>query len=214
VTGLSPEGDLPSFREALRREHIQKVESLEKQRDNEIAELIADRRTSVLRRVSKLRKEQEGKYLFLAGEKSKDSYAAARASFLDEFSKIRSGFEDALRGRIEEIRRSERERYGMVLRRLAAEALCVCRRPAVVFVEPQDMDLLSAGAMESGFEEGVEVREENLDGWGGCRAVSENMGVDNTLLARWRRLIPSFSVRLSLLMNDSFSEIHSRISKL
>jgi len=214
VTGLSPEGDLSSFREALRREHLQKVEALERQRDNEIAELIADRRTSVQRRVSKLRKEQEGKYLFLAGEKGRNSYAAARTSFLDEFSKIRSGFEDALRGRIEEIRRSERERYGEILRRLATEALRVCGRPAVVFVEPQDRDLVSSGILESGLEEGVEIREENFDGWGGCRAVSENMVVDNTLLARWRRLSPSFSVRLSLLMNDSFSEINSRISKL
>ncbi|NCC57634.1 MAG: hypothetical protein EOM17_08400 [Synergistales bacterium] len=214
MTGLSLEGDLSSFREAIRREHLQKVEALEKQRDNEIAELIADRRTSVQRRVSKLRKEQEEKYLFLAGEMSKDSYAAARASFLDEFSKIRGGFEETLRGRIEGIRRSERERYAVVLRRLAAEALRVCGRPAVVFVEPQDRDLLSSGTLESGFEDGVEIREENLDGWGGCRAVSENMVVDNTLLARWRRLSPSFSVRLSLLMNDSFSEIHNRISKL
>jgi vacuolar-type H+-ATPase subunit E/Vma4 len=81
-------------------------------------------------------------------------------------------------------------------------------------VEPQDRDLLSSGTLESDFEDGVEIREENLDGWGGCRAVSENMVVDNTLLARWRRLSPSFSVRLSLLMNDSFSEIHNRISKL
>jgi len=214
VTGLSLEGDLSSFREAIRREHLQKVEALEKQRDNEIAELIADRRTSVQRRVSKLRKEQEEKYLFLAGEMSKDSYAAARASFLDEFSKIRGGFEETLRGCIEGIRRSERERYAVVLRRLAAEALRVCGRPAVVFVESQDRDLLSSGTLESGFEDGVEIREENLDGWGGCRAVSENMVVDNTLLARWRRLSPSFSVRLSLLMNDSFSEIHNRISKL
>lgn len=214
MTGLSLEGDLSSFREAIRREHLQKVEALEKQRDNEIAELIADRRTSVQRRVSKLRKEQEEKYLFLAGEMSKDSYAAARASFLDEFSKIRGGFEETLRGRIEGIRRSERERYAVVLRRLAAEALRVCGRPAVVFVEPQDRDLLSSGTLESDFEDGVEIREENLDGWGGCRAVSENMVVDNTLLARWRRLSPSFSVRLSLLMNDSFSEIHNRISKL
>lgn len=214
MTGLSLEGDLSSFREAIRREHLQKVEALEKQRDNEIAELIADRRTSVQRRVSKLRKEQEEKYLFLAGEMSKDSYAAARASFLDEFSKIRGGFEETLRGCIEGIRRSERERYAVVLHRLAAEALRVCGRPAVVFVEPQDRDLLSSGTLESGFEDGVEIREENLDGWGGCRAVSENMVVDNTLLARWRRLSPSFSVRLSLLMNDSFSEIHNRISKL
>ena len=60
----------------------------------------------------------------------------------------------------------------------------------------------------------VEVREENIDGWGGCRAETENEIIDNTLLARWGRMKTVFSLRLSRLANDSFTEIRRRINKL
>ena len=206
--------DLESFKDALGREHLEKVRLLERERDEEIADLLAARRLSVQKKVAALRKEQEDRFRFLAAEKRKNASASAGAFFLGEFSNLGASFGDELRKMAETLRTSDRERYGRVLSRLAEEALQYCGRPAVLLVERGDGELLREAAEKSGLFEGVEIREANLNGWGGCRAETENEILDNTLLTRWGRMSSCFSLRLSRLMHDSFTEIHRRISQL
>jgi hypothetical protein len=206
--------DLESFKDALEREHLEKVRLLERERDEEIADLIAARRLSVQKKVAALRKEQEKRFRFLAAEMRKNASASAGAFFLGEFSNLATSFGDELRKMAEALRTSERERYGRVLSRLAEEALQSCGRPAILLVERGDGELLREAAEKSGLFEGVEIREANLNGWGGCRAETENEIIDNTLLARWGRMSSCFSLRLSRPMHDSFTEIHRRISQL
>jgi hypothetical protein len=206
--------DLESFKEALAREHLEKVRLLERNRDEEIADLIAARRLSVQKKVSALRKEQEERFRFLAAEKRKSASASAGAFFLGEFSNLGTSFGEELRKMAETLRSFDREGYGRILARLAEEVLGACGRPAVLLVEKGDAELLRETAGNRSLFEGVEIREANLNGWGGCRAETENEILDNTLLTRWGRMSSRFSLRLSRLMHDSFTEIHRRISQL
>lgn len=206
--------DLESFKEALAREHLEKTGRLERARHDEIADLIAERRVSVQKKVTALRKEQDARFSFLAGEKRKSASASAGAFFLGEFSNLAASFGEDLHKMADTLRTSDRERYGRALSRLAEEALMSCGRPAVLLVETGDADLLRETAENRSLFEGVEIRETHLNGWGGCRAETENEIIDNTFLTRWERLSSWFSLRLSRCMHDSFTEIHRRIAEL
>ncbi|MBL3539267.1 hypothetical protein [Aminivibrio sp.] len=206
--------DLESFKEALEREHLEKVRLLEMARDEEIADLIAARRLSVQKKVAALRKEQEDRFRLLAEETRKNASASATAFFLEAFSNLTASFGEELRKMAETLRISDRERYGRALSRLAEEALECFGRPAVLLVEKGEGELLRKTAENGGLFDGVEIREANLNGWGGCLAETENEILDNTLLTRWGRMSACFSLSLSRLMHDSFIEIHRRISQL
>ena len=206
--------DLESFKEALAREHLEKTGRLERARDDEIADLIADRRLSVQKKVATIRKEQDDRFRSLAAERRKSASASAGAFFLGEFSVLGTSFGEELREMAETLRASDRTRYGRVLSRLAEEALGACGRPAVLLVEKGDAELLRETAGSGSLFDAVEIRETNLNGWGGCRAETENEIIDNTFLTRWERLSSWFSLRLSRCMHDSFTEIHRRIAKL
>ena len=205
---------LESFKEALRREYLEKVDLLERERDAEISDLIAARRISVQKKVAALRKEQEDRFRFLASERRKDASASAGALFLEEFADVRLSCAEELRHKTETLRKTDRERFGRVLARLAKEALEACGRPAVLLVESGDSEILREAVGDACFFEGVEIRETHLNGWGGCRAETDNEIIDNTFLTRWGRQSSQFSLTLSRIMHDSFSEIHQRISQL
>ncbi|NLK18920.1 MAG: hypothetical protein GX310_03930 [Synergistaceae bacterium] len=205
---------LESFKEALKREHLAGIKRLEQERDEKITNLVAEGRMAVQKKVSALRKEQDARFNSLAGEKKKEGWSSARAVFLEEFSRLKERAEGELRQRVTALKSSDRQRYDAAMAALAREALEACGRPAVLFVETGDGGLITEALGGEGFLTDVEVRESNLDGWGGCRAETENEIIDNTLLARWGRMKTVFSLKLSRLMNDSFTEISGRISKL
>lgn len=208
--------DLKSFKEALRREHLAGIKRLEQERDEKITGLVADGRMAVQKKVSALRKEQEGRFSRLAAEKRKEGLSAAKNVFLEEFSRLQARAEEELKQKVSDLKASDGTRYGAAMAALVKEALEACGRPAVLMVEKGDGELVrkALGREEENLLAGVELKEANLEGWGGCRAETENEIIDNTLLARWGRMKTVFSLKLSRLMNDSFTEISGRISEL
>lgn len=207
-------GDLDAFKEALRREHLARIKRLEEERDERITALVADGRMEVQKKVASLRKEQERRFHRLAGEKRKEGRSSAMTVFLEEFSRVTKEAEAELQQRTEELKSSGSPRYGKALAILAEEALEACSRPAVLFVERGDGQFVRKALEEGGLLADVEIKETDLNGWGGCRAETENEIIDNTLLARWGRMKTVFSLKLSRLMNDSFTDISGRISQL
>lgn len=214
MTSTVPFEGLLSFQEALRKEHNRKILLLEQRRDDEIADHIAERRIAVQKKVLHLRREQEERFLFLSAEKKKDAAASVRLRFLVEFAKIRSECEEEIQTKAETLRSERKSRYVSLLLCLAEEALAIVERPAVVYVAPGDKELLSLVRPSSPLWSEVEIREESVEGWGGCRIVSGKTIVDNTLRTRWRSLSSSFSLQLSRLLAFSFSKIHGRITEL
>lgn len=206
--------ELESFKDALKREHLARIERLEKERDERITGMVADGRMAVQKKVSALRKDQEARFNRLAEEKKKEGWSLARAAFLEEFSELSRWSEGELEKKVSELKSSDRARYGASLAALAREALASCGRPAVLVVETGCGEIIRETLGKEGLLLDVEVREENIDGWGGCRAETENEIIDNTLLARWGRMKTVFSLKLSRLANDSFTEIRRRINKL
>ena len=207
-------GGLSAFKDALRREHSAKLALLEKERDDAIADLIAERRRSVETEVSRLRREHEERFRFLAEEMRKDAAAGVRRDLLQEFSRLRSDLEESMRSRCGSIRAQRDGEYGHLLRSFAEEALSRVGRPAVILVEPGEGTLVSGLVHRAPPQGPVEVREELLDGWGGCMVLSGSSVIDNTMKARWERLSPLFSLELSRLMHVYFQDIRKRIAKL
>ena len=205
---------LDSFKETLRQEHLGRIAFMEQERDEEIADLIAERRLSFQSRTAALRKEHEERFAFLAAEIRKKAIGEGRAFFFEELRKLRQSFAEDLQKKWRDLRRSEEGRWGLALKNLADEALQVCGRPAVLFVEVGDKALLEPLIKADDLYERVDIKETEFNGWGGCRAETENEIIDNTLLTRWERLSISFDLDLARIMNDSFQEINQRISEL
>lgn len=205
---------LDFFKGTLRQEHLEKVALLENQRDEEIADLFAERRLSFQSRTAALRKGHEDQFTLRTAEKRKKAMAQGRAFIFEELSKLHQSFTDDLQERWRELRRSDMERYSRALKNLADEALKACCRPAVLFVEEGGKALLEPLTEGDGLYDGVEIIETELKGWGGCRAETENEIVDNTLFTRWDKLSASFKLDLVRILNDSFQEINQRINEL
>ena len=205
--------DLASFRQALREEHERKFALLEKERNDFLADLIAERRAYVELRVKEMRREQEGRFIALLGEKRKEGIASVRKALLQHFDSLNRLCGEQIKEKIFSLRKERPEEYAALLHFLVREGLEAAGRPAVVSLEPGEGVLLSAHA-DSPFGEGVEITEEPREGWGGCRITSGTTVIDNTLSSRWNKLSGDFTRKLSLLLNDTFSEIHDRISQL
>ncbi len=205
--------DLASFRQALREEHDRRIALLEKKRDDTLAELIGERRAFVELRVKEMRQEQERRFKTLLEEKRKEGIASVRKTLLQHFDSLNRLSGEQIREKIFTLRKERSEEYASLLLFLAREGLEAADRPAVVSVEPGEAALLSASG-DSPLGEDVEIVEELREAWGGCRITSGSAVIDNTLFSRWKMLSGEFARKLSLLLNDTFSEIHDRISQL
>ena len=205
--------DLASFRHALREEHDRKIALLEKEQNNVLAELIGERRAFVELRVKEMRREQEQRFARLLEEKRKEAIASVRKALLQHFDSLNRLCGEQIRGKIFFLRKERSSEYASLLLSLAREGLEAAGRPAVVSVEPGEAALLSAGG-DISLGKDVEIVEEPRKKWGGCQISCGNSIIDNTLFSRWKMLSGDFARKLSLLLNDTFSEIHDKISQL
>ena len=205
--------DLSSFRQALREEHERKIARLEKERNASLDELIGERRAQVELRVKAMRREHEHRFSLHLEEKRKEGIASVRTSLLRHFDLMSRLCGDRMEERILSLRKKHTEEYTVLLLSLAREGIEAAGLPAVLSVEPGEAALLS-GSGGLPFGEGVEIVEEPRKKWGGCRITSGTTVIDNTLSSRWKKLSGDFALELSRLLNDTFSEINDRISKL
>ena len=205
--------DLASFRQALREEHERKIATFEKERNASLDELIGERRAQVELRVKEMRREHEHRFTLLLEEKRKEGIALVRASLLRHFDSLNRLCGEGMKEKILSLRKNRTEEYTSLLLFLAREGLDAAGLPAVISVEPGEAVLLSA-CCDFPPGEGVEIVEEAREKWGGCRVTSGTTLIDNTLFSRWNKLSGEFALELSRLLNDTFSEIHDRISKL
>ena len=205
--------DLSSFRQALREEHERKIARLEKERNASLDELIGERRAQVELRVKEMRREHEQRFSHLLEEKRKEGIASVRSSLLRHFDSLNRLCGDRMKEKILSLRKNRTAEYASLLLSLAREGLEAAGLPAVISVEPGEAALLSSSG-EFPFGERVEIVEEPREKWGGCRITSGTTVIDNTLFSRWNKLSGEFALELSRLLNDTFSEINDRISKL
>lgn len=213
VSSAREEG-LHGFKEALRRAHEDRIRALEKQVEREIDDRIAERRRSVEIAVRAVRREQEERFARLVREKRSAVLAYARERMLQKFQAERDGGESEIRRRIRLLRSEDRLAYARLLAGLAEEALALVGRPAAVVVERGDVPLLPPRAMPGTLWQGVEILGTDEEWGGGCRVLSGDRVIDNTLAARWEKLLPEFSTDLSRRLNERFAEIESGIAKL
>ncbi|NLB82874.1 MAG: hypothetical protein GX791_01380 [Synergistaceae bacterium] len=205
--------DIVSFREALREEHERKIARLERERNGSLDELIGERRAQVELRVKEMRREHEQRFSLLLEEKRKEGIASVRTSLLQHFDSLNRLCGDKMKEKILALRKNRTAEYATFLLFLAREGLEAADLPAVISVEPGEAVLLSTSG-DSPLGEGVEIVEEPREQWGGCRITSGTTVIDNTLSSRWNKLSGEFALELSRLLNDTFSEINDKISKL
>ncbi len=182
--------------------------------EREIGDLIAERRRSVEIAVRAMRREQEERFARLAREKRSAVLSYARERMLQAFQAERDAGESEIRRRIGLLRSEDSPAYARLLVGLAEEALALVGRPAAVVVEREDVALLPPRMMPGTLWEGAEILGTDEEWGGGCRVLSGDRVIDNTLAARWEKLLPEFFTDLSRRMNERFAGIESDIAKL
>lgn len=185
--------DLSDFRSALSFQFEERIQTLKRAVDEEMADIITARRMEVEGIVYRLRRA--------AAQRLNDGLRANRRYGERRAKAGEVGLRSDLMGRLEariseglrDFRRTSPREYEEVLRALAEEASEGLESPLVALVEKGDAGFLK-GRKE--ICDICEVREELEDVWGGLVLVEAGKGesrlVDNTFRTRWRRLYPAF----------------------
>lgn len=179
--------NLAQFMDALRKEHEERVETLKKQVENDIADAISLRRRSVEKRIVEIRSAHDLEAERLFQRNQQNICNQLRKDFFAEYNRLASEIEMQVETELKELKRQP-ARYKKVMESMLNEALSVCPAPCDVIVHPGD---------EPFFNQKKEVRtvkvDTALESWGGCIVMSEkgDFIVDNTFKTRWEKLAPS-----------------------
>ncbi len=204
---MAKDSDLEGFLKALRAEGEEELARARAQLEEEIADMIADRRRAVEVQIGRLREKHAREVadlrcmvdLRLRGAIQKD-LDRLRSDFL---SKVRLALEQAIMERL-----SSREARLRGLRILADEALSVLGPDAILAV-PEDLAEVMA-------QEGYKVTPVSEDPWGGCVATVDEGGIvlENTLRVRLEKIFPEVVRELAVLFEGLLDEDRSLLGKL
>ncbi len=204
---MAKDSDLEGFLKALRAEGEEELARARAQLEEEIADMIADRRRAVEVQIGRFRERHAREVadlrcmvdLRLRGAIQKD-LDRLRSDFL---SKVRLALEQAIMERL-----SSREARLRGLRILADEALSVLGPDAILAV-PEDLAEVMA-------QEGYKVTPVSEDPWGGCVATADEGGtvLENTLRVRLEKIFPEVARELAALFKGLLDEDRSLLGKL
>jgi len=201
--------DLTLFIEALKKEHDEKIDSLRKKTENDIADAISSRRSDVEIRIAQMRNLHKERAQRLLEKNKKRVHNRLRKEFLDEYNNIVAEVVRRVTTRLSELRQDP-ELYGVIMKNLLDEALEFCPIPCVIFVHVGDEIFFT-------HDRGVVIKaDKTMERWGGCMVMSEkgDFIVDNTFRTRWEKFEPVITRKIAAQANQILREAEFLSRKL